>query len=1390
MTHDLPPPPPPHDDASDAAGTGTGALPAQTAGTDGAGTPGGPPEPGAPRRGRRRRRAFGWAALAIALGLLCVAAALYGALATESGTRLVWRTAVALTGGRLSGAFEGGTLARGVTLTDVRWRGQASAASAPPTDIRIDRLSGRWSLTRSPWRLTVDTLRAGTIDARLAPSASKAPMQLPADLRLPLEIELRAIAVDKLLVRNGAATTEIDGLRVHGRSDGRHHALSIDGLDTAYGTLAAQIALDGVRPFPLTGEFSASGVLGGAPAQVQAKLSGTLEAPSADVNASGMKLTGRAHIEATPFAAVPLKRATIAFDHVDPRVISAGAPQADLSLRAALAPVPGAGPLVVAGPVSIANAVPGPLDEHRLPLVQAHAQVRLDPRAQRLDGLDIRLIHDAALTGSGTFTGGHARLDLTASGIDVATFTPYVRPTAFSGPIVVTLDGATQQASVDLRDERARLRARANVALEPGSIALHDVRIDAGDGRLQLKGALQRDAREGYELSTTLTNFDPRLVLARSLPTTRQAAPDARSSGVAGAAGRRPQAPKASKAPKAPRAQARAAGSVPEARITGRFSAVGALAPAFSTKLRFDLGDSVYDGFPLTGEGTIVLAGSRLLPSNATLSIAGNDVELHGTFGTPGDRLRFHVDAPRLDRLGFGVSGAVSADGDLTGSLAHPDATLSYDAHGVVIGENRIGAANGNARIRDGAKGALEFSTDARDVQAGAVALSTLSAHLTGTRAKHAFDAQAKGAVSGRAVDLALAGTGGVSDTREGPRWDGVLTRLSNRGLPALELQAPLALSAAKQKVTLGPTRMVIEGATLELKSFAYDHGAISSAGSASNLSVARLIAIRQTLTGTPSKLSSDLILGADWNFALGASASGYARIERRSGDATLSTGYGVSALGITALAARADFEGGRRLKVTAHAAASRIGTFDANLSAGLSPDPARAGMLGLGADAPLAGTLAFDVPALKTTGGLFGPSYVLDGHLALNLVLAGTRAKPSVSGALIGDGLSATLVDQGVQLKDGIVRVALTENLVDLQRVEFHGGDGTLRATGRIRLDQAEPDLTAQIVADKLELLAAPDRQLSLSGSATMANGGTSGGLDIDGKFRVDHALFDLPEQPAPRLSDDVVIVRDHAVVRGAPPRPTESSNKPAGRFAPRANVDINLGDRFRFRGQGADLGLRGTVTALSAPNQPLRAIGNVRVTEGSTYTSFGRKLAIENGYFTFNGPVANPGINILAMRRNQEVEAGVQVTGTVRAPVVKLVSEPNVADNEKLSWLLFGHGTDQGNNLGQQSSMTTALALLGSATGKRVAQTFGLDEFSVGRSEVGLTDSQVVMLSKAINERLVLGYEQGLQSASNAFKATVNLSRFWSVALYTGTFQGLDINFTRRFDGWHGRH
>ena len=1377
--------------------------------TPGDASPGGSDTPPPARRKRRLWKALAWAMGVPVLLVALVAGALYGAVATERGTAYAWQAAVRLLGGRLAGTLEGGALATGVRLRQVEWR----SLDGSGTDIKVDRVDARWAVTGRPWRFAIDYLHVGTIDARIgsSSSSSSAPISLPKDLRLPMQIDIRDVRVDTLLLHQGGSTSEYSHFIFHGRSDGRRHEAAIDQLDTPFGAVTAAAKLDGVRPFPLTGDIGYSGKVNEEPVQVSGHLGGTLETLVAELDASGMKLAGHARVVATPFADVPLQRATLTFDHINPQAFAPGAPLADLAVRADLQPVTGgaeggaagaslasgastsvadavaagashaaattaapvaksAAGFIVAGQVSIVNAKPGAIDEHLLPLIDAHADVRLDAHAQSVSSLDVRLVKNATITGAGTLSGKRGQLDLHVAGLNLNALEASVRPTQLAGPIGIRLNDDVQSITLDLADPKAALRAQGKVTFDPARMSFSDVRITSGRGRIDLSGAIKHDASSTYNLKAQLTDFDP-LGLTSQTPSRSppSPAPDGKGRSPAKAAPAKRPAPAAP-----PKVQA---------RVNGTLTAAGVLGPTFTTRAEFKLGESVYDDLPLTGGGTVQLAGSRILPSRATLSVAGNQVDLQGSFGAPGDRLRFRADAPQLERLGFGLAGQVAADGDVTGSFAHPNVTLNYKADSVVFGANRLGHAEGHAELRDGANGAMVFTTDARDLSANGVELSTLSARLNGTRARHTLEAHALGKLYQRPLDLAIAANGRLSDTPAGTRWDGTLTQLQNRGTPAVNLEAPLTVSAAPSHVTLGATRLTLEGAVLDLKSFALDHGRIQSTGSLTGVSLTRLMALRQEFTGEPPPAKTDLVFDGDWDFALGNTASGHIQLKRRGGDVTVEIGNGLASLGITDLSARADFSAGNRLNATVRAQATRIGAIDADAHTTLAMND---GVLGINEEAPLSGNINANVPSLKTTGGLFGPSYMLDGHLALKLALGGTVAKPNLSGSLLGDGLSATMVDQGIQLKDGVIRIALSQNLVDFQQVEFHGASGTLRATGRVRLDGSEPDLTASIVADKLELFASPDRKLSLSGSATVANGGHLGAMDIKGKFTVDHALFDLPEQAAPKLGDDVVVVRPDGTVPGESAPGVVAGNKPVSRFAPHASIEIDLGNNFRFRGQGADLGLTGTITAMSAPDSPLSAVGNVRVTQGSTYTAFGRKLGIENGFFTFNGPVANPGINILAMRRNQQVAAGVQVTGTVNAPVAKLVSEPSVPDNEKLSWLLFGHGTDQGNNLGQQSAMTTALALLGNSQGKRIAQTFGLDEFSIGTSDVGLTDPQVVMVSKALNQWLVLGYEQGLQSASNAIKATVNLTRYWSVVAYGGTFQGMNLLYTRRFDRW----
>lgn len=1424
-------------------------------GRDGSASGGSPPsappsatehrEPPAPRRPRLLKWLL-WLVLAAALLCVLLVGALAAAVCTERGTSLTWRAGVALLHGRLGGTLEGGTLANGVRVKDLAWTSPNGAGF----ELHIDRLSGRWALARAPWHLTIDTLNAGTIDLKLPPSTpSKEPTKLPADLRLPLALTIGSLSFDQLRLHEPTSTTVLEHLRLHGASDGRHHALTLERLDTPYGALQAQARLDGVRPFPLDGTLGYKGQFDKAPASAQAQLSGSLEALGIDLDASGAKLTGHGHIDAAPFAAVPLTRATLNFDHVDPAALAPGAPHADLSLRAELKPVTGTpGVFKVGGPVSIVNAKPGLYTAGALPLIDAVANLQADAHTQRIDGLKLRLVQGASLSGGGQLQDGRGRFDFALANLDPHVFTTALRPLALSGPLTVALAEGKQTVALTLADRARAHTLEAHVTSTPQQTAIDTVRLGSGAGRLELKGVLKHDARAAFNLDTRLTNFDPlawaaaqggkpaaprgasaaaasqsaaaaksvsaqaKSVAAQSqhaseaqavaaqqasgakTPTQKTAAQGASMQGApapSGTAQAHNSAPQSAAAATPAPATRRAADLAPRpgtANVNGTLNASGTLADR-AVLVRFTLGDSTYDGLPMTGAGRLQLAGTRILPSTAKLAVAGNDIALDGSFGAPGDRLTFAVDAPQLGRLGFGVAGVLDAHGQLSGTFEHPDIVADYRAHGVAFGANRIGTAQGQAQIRDGQNGALAATLDAADVALGPTTLQTLSLRLAGTRAHHTLQLQSRGTYQGQALDLALAANGGLREGPGGTRWDGTLTRLDNQGLLAFALDAPLSISAGAQRITLGATRLSMAGATLDLKRFDFAHGAISSAGSLSNLQLARLMAIRAALGAPGGNLQTDLVLNGRWDVTLGATASGFVEFARESGDARLETGRSSTALGLSALAARASFGAGNRLHLTAQARASRIGSFDADL---LVPFALRDGVFGLAEQGALGGTINADVPSLRTTGLLLGPNYLLDGRVSLKLAVAGTPAKPKLSGMLSGDGLSATLVDLGVQLKDGVMRVALADNLVDFQQVEFHGAQGTLRMLGRVRLDGDQPDLTASVVADKLELFAAPDRQLSLSGSAKIENDGARGGIGIDGKFTIDHALFDLPEQSAPHLSDDVVVVGPDSIQRGTTKTDTAAgkagpaAGQSASPLAPHANIEINLGHDFRFKAQGADLGLLGAITITSAPGAPLRAVGNVHVTNGSTYTAFGTKLAIENGFFTFNGPVTNPGVNILAMRRNQEVEAGVQVTGTPNALTAKLVSEPNVPDNEKLSWLLFGHGTDQGSNLNQQNAMASALALLGNTQSKRVAQTLGLDEVSIGQSDVGLTDSQVVLVSKAINKYFVLGYEQGLQSAGNAFKLTLNLTRFWSVLVYGGTYDGVDLSYTRRFDHW----
>ena len=202
----------------------------------------------------------------------------------------------------------------------------------------------------------------------------------------------------------------------------------------------------------------------------------------------------------------------------------------------------------------------------------------------------------------------------------------------------------------------------------------------------------------------------------------------------------------------------------------------------------------------------------------------------------------------------------------------------------------------------------------------------------------------------------------------------------------------------------------------------------------------------------------------------------------------------------------------------------------------------------------------------------------------------------------------------------------------------------------------------------------------------------------------------------------------------------------------------------------------------------EPILGKGVIRTVRG-TYYAFGQRLDIERGRILFDGPLANPSLDIVALRRNLAVEAGVEIIGTVRAPLVRLTSNPPVPDNEKLAWLLTG-GPPGSGSARESAALAAAAAALAGREGKPITQQFaqkiGLDDISVAQRDVGTTDpvsGQVVTLGKRITDKLYIAYEQGVTVATNALRIEYVLSRFLTISAFAGSDSGIALSFRRNW-------
>jgi translocation and assembly module TamB len=515
---------------------------------------------------------------------------------------------------------------------------------------------------------------------------------------------------------------------------------------------------------------------------------------------------------------------------------------------------------------------------------------------------------------------------------------------------------------------------------------------------------------------------------------------------------------------------------------------------------------------------------------------------------------------------------------------------------------------------------------------------------------------------------------------------------------------------------------------------------------------------------------TGDLRLGGKVDIHAGERFDAAVVFERRDGDLQTVDERGTQALGLSNLHFELSAHDGQW--VFSQALAGRtLGEMTGAISVKTTPQsrwPA--------ADSPLEGVLEAHVANLGIWSAWVPAGWRLAGELKTSATIGGRFGAPEYTGSLQGSELGVRNVLQGVNVSGGQLAVRLDGASAQIERFTLKGGDGTLALTGGATFGSA-PKVQLHAQAEHFRVLGRIDRQLTASGHSDFSWQGEQ--FKLDGTLGVDEGLFDARRGNAPGLDDDVT------VHRASDPEPAaEAATSQRSRRDVAVNIELNLGQKLRVRAFGVDTALRGKLR-ISTPNGRMAINGEVS-TEGGTYTGYGQKLDIERGIVAFSGAYATPRLDILALRPNLDTRVGVQITGNLPNIRVRLYSDPDLSDTDKLSWLVLGRAPDGLGRTDTALLQRAAVALLsgeGEAPTDAFMKSIGIDELSLRQSDTEVRET-VINIGKQLSRRWYVGYERGVNATTGTFQLIYRIAQRFTLRAQSGQENSLDVIWTWKFD------
>jgi translocation and assembly module TamB len=1251
------------------------------------------------------------------------------------------------------------------------------------TQIAIDQFELRWSPYRLlTGKLLIHALSVQSIALHSAPSEEETVM--PEDLSLPIELTverlhigaLHGYTLDDKPIETRQPDFSLTGVSLRLQSNTRRHAISRLALNSEFGALQAAGSIETAPPFRLRAmlRHDAAKKWG----ITQAAVTGTLE--QLNLKLQHQLQPGNAPMQAyidahlRPFAPEPAEMVTTlkaAVTGFNPAVLFPDTPQADISMHTDLRLN---AENRLEGKLTLINPASAPLDRDGLPLTAFRTVVLLDAETLKLNRLEIRLTENARISGNAAWhfneEYGLAALDI--DNLNPAAIDTTLQAAGINGTLRLTGDVDQQRIEARLRDQSLKLSKSLKLDLaavhSANRIVLEHVNLSRGQssltgmGELNLPDAAATDEALPFRFTGQLKQFNIADFIQGY-----------------------------------------------ESRLNMKLALTGNWSPELTGMLDYRFEESRFNHQSVGGKGRIELAqlpsSAIAIVSAADLQIGTNRIQAHGKYGRPGDALTLQISAPALDQTGFGISGALKAQIELRGIIDKPAIDFDISAEQLALpGEQSIDNLAARGKLHPDAL-ALTLSAD-QIRSADKTLLKQLHLKVDGQTAQHSILADLR---IDREQSVTLRADGGLSghdQQKTTPQWKGAITHLAVSGQLPVQLQTQAALTLAADKITVDNARFSIAGGEASIDSVRWSPQKWQSRGRFSGIAVH---------PGSDLIAKEDILrLRGQWDIQAQGQLAGEIEVTRERGDWFL-PGELPYAIGLQNLHLRASADNGwltGRLDLVSE----HLGQMAASITLPVTPS---AGNDFFPPHTALNGALSLKSTDLSWLGGLADSAIHAGGAIELEAAISGTLENPALQGHITGKDLAFALPDEGLNLGQGQLAARFDQSALHIEQLRFvspyeappkdrllrklklEEKPGSIEITGALGFTDNAHQLT--VALDQVYLAHPPHYWIVASGNSTATMFGNV--LDLKGEITADAGLITQPPATRPQLADDIVVTDDKAASSGDQGADTQS---------PIVNLSatLNLGKQFFLRVAGLDGQLDGSLR-LQNDEKGLVAIGSI-TTKNTSYKAYGQNLTVERGIVNFYGPLDDPGLNVRAVRKGLEVEAGVEVAGTVRHPQIKLVSSPNVPDSEKLSWIALGRAPDV-SGLDTSLLMTAANSILGGQSGfgvtDQIRDLFGFDEFSFRQgSTPGSTQTttgqaatqispftnpyafagstlggQIGTIGKRISSRAYLSYERGITAATAGItKLTYTLTPSITVVTQAGEDSAVDLFYTFRFD------